>query len=206
MKKKEENIEKLQESTYQSLPDATQEQNQLLSKKLEEGIRPISSELSAKWYELYLAGYDYGEIQKTYPQHSLGDVLWCAWKYGWFNKKNDYTRALQNRVAERMAQVRFEIADHVLDLMKVHDVMNKDAVKKYIADPDNNPLPPSAIKGTRQFKDLLDVLEKITTLGQPIKHEVEVLHTGEISVAREKQKETILAELVKEIDDMTENE
>jgi hypothetical protein len=105
-----------------------------------------------------------------------------------------------------MAQVRFEIADHVLDLMKVHDVMNKDAVKKYIADPENNPLPPSAIKGTKQFKDLIDVLEKITTLGQPIKHEVEVLHTGEVNVAGPKQKAIILAELAKEVDDMTEDE
>jgi hypothetical protein len=43
-------------------------------------------------------------------------------------------------------------------------------------------------------------------LGQPIKHEVEVLHTGEVNVAGPKQKAIILAELAKEVDDMTEDE
>lgn len=176
------------ESVSELPPDFSSSDKASLEKYLTDGIQAgISLELSMKWFALYMSGYSYADIQKTFTQYKLEAILYAAYKYKWHDTKIDQVQAAQNRVAERLLQARIDMVDLLLDKMKATEVHDKEALKKYIADPTVE-APNGAIMTLRQMKEAVDIIEKLSMLGQPIQHQINLNTTSTTKVVLEDPK------------------
>ena len=123
---------------------------------------PLAPTLAAELYGLYLNGMSCEEIQRANPGLKLGQIVRAFRDGDWYNRRVDYMQALLDGVRPRVQQIHSEgiiFAGHVLAML------NKrlgTKVLKYLQSGDEEDLGEMKNWGLAQYKQMVDILQKLT--------------------------------------------
>ena len=117
--------------------------------------------------ELYLYGTSFVDIQRQYPQYPLSQVLLTAAIRKWGMYRNKMMGSLKDRVQAKVVKSVVDSVDFMATMLNVAAIEHMDAMRKYIEDPINNPKPAIRVKSIKDFKDVLDSLQKLMSTANP---------------------------------------
>ena len=121
----------------------------------------ISESESSKLYELLMIGYSFTDIHNQYPQYPMGQIILTAALSGWCKDRDKMMGTLRDRIQARAAKSIIEQVDFLTSMLSVANVQHLDAMRKYILDPVNNPLPKLLISDIKEYKEVAETLNKL---------------------------------------------
>lgn len=120
-----------------------------------------------KLFELYLIGHTLAEIQQQFPQYEFGKVVLTAALGKWAQDRDRMQHHLRDRVQAKVVKSVIEQVDFLTTLLSLNNAQHLDAMRKYINDPQNNPLPDLRIGSIKEYKDVTETLYKIIAGATP---------------------------------------
>lgn len=136
------------------------------------GIRPMSPALVAQFYELFLENYSCFEIARLNKGISEGDVLFAAEKFEWHRRRDEYAKGLQDQVSQKVAKQELESIVHLTNLLSVTHKQHNEQMVKYLQTGKKEDLPENSINSLKSYKDVIDLLQKITGKDKITKQEI----------------------------------
>jgi hypothetical protein len=122
---------------------------------------------SLKLFELYLIGHSFHEILQQFPQYELGQVVLTAALGRWACDRDKMQHHLRDRVQAKVVKSVIEQVDFLTALLSVNNAQHLDAMRRFIADPINNPLPGLKIESIKEYKEVVETLYKIIAGSTP---------------------------------------
>lgn len=122
---------------------------------------------SLKLLEMYLIGHTFIEIHQQFPQYEMGQIILTAALAGWPHDRDKMQHSLRDRVQAKVVKSVIEQVDFLTTLLSVNNAERMDAMRKYIADPDNNVKPNLTIESIKEYKEVVETLYKIIAGATP---------------------------------------
>jgi len=113
-------------------------------------------------YEMYLLGYSFEEIQKSYSQYVLGKIILTAALNSWVKDREKVAGSIMDRIKARIVRSTVEQVEYLTGMLAVASVESKEEVQAYLNDPKNNAAPSMRIKSFKEYKDVVETLSKVT--------------------------------------------
>lgn len=127
----------------------------------------IHEDEAMKLYELYLIGCSYYEIQKQYPQYELGQIVMTGALKKWGKDRDNMQSTLRDRVQAKVVKSVMDQVDFLTAMLEVTSVEHLTAMRNYIMDPDNNPKPSLRVESIKEYKDIMEALQKLIAGANP---------------------------------------
>lgn len=121
----------------------------------------VSEAESYKLYEMYLVGCTFYEIHQQYPQYIVAQIVLTAALRGWPMDREKMMGSLRDRVQAKVVKSVIEQVDFLTSMLSVSNAEHIPAMKKYVADPENNPKPDLSIDSIKEYKEVVDTLQKL---------------------------------------------
>lgn len=121
----------------------------------------VSEAESYKLYEMYLVGCTFYEIHQQYPQYPVAQIVLTAALRGWPMDREKMMGSLRDRVQAKVVKSVIEQVDFLTSMLSVSNAEHIPAMKKYAADPENNPKPDLSIESIKEYKEVVDTLQKL---------------------------------------------
>jgi hypothetical protein len=116
---------------------------------------------SYKLYEMFLVGCTFYEIHQQYPQYPVAQIVLTAALRGWLMDREKMMGSLRDRVQAKVVKSVIEQVDFLTSMLSVSNAEHIPAMKKYVADPENNPKPDLSIDSIKEYKEVVDTLQKL---------------------------------------------
>lgn len=144
----------------------------------------LSPQFQAQLFELFLNGSSCEEIVKLNPGLQLGSVVAARIRGNWDERRDEHLNKLLEGIRERVQQVTLETVEVMADTLAVANKMHAKKLKKYLQT--GNPEDLKGIDFTptsmRQYKDVVDLLMKLTGQDKQQKVSGEIKHTVDTPV------------------------
>jgi len=127
----------------------------------------IQDDEAMKLYELYLIGCSYYEINKQYPQYELGQIILTGALKKWGKDRDNMQTTLRDRVQAKVVKSVIDQVDFLTSMLEVTSTEHLTAMRNYILDPDNNPKPSMRIESIKEYKDIMEALQKLVAGASP---------------------------------------
>lgn len=121
----------------------------------------VSETESYKLYEMYLVGCTFYEIHQQYPQYIVAQIILTAALRGWPMDREKMMGSLRDRVQAKVVKSVIEQVDFLTSMLSVSNAEHIPAMKKYVSDPENNPKPDLSIDSIKEYKEVVDTLQKL---------------------------------------------
>jgi len=121
----------------------------------------LSDTEALKLYEMYMIGCSFTEISKQYPQYDLGQIILTAALKKWGTDRDRMQTTLKDRVQAKVIKSVIDQVDFLTSMLEVTSAEHMIAMKNYILDPENNPLPNLRIQSIKEYKDIMEALHKL---------------------------------------------
>ena len=122
----------------------------------------LSEKEAAKCFEMFILGYNFIEISEQigveYPK-----LIFTASYNKWCKRREDNVEQFKDRIKIKMAKTIVDQVDYISMLFEVNNLENMKAMKGYLKDPDNSPLPNMRITSFKDYKDLIEMINKMYT-------------------------------------------
>lgn len=138
---------------------------------------PLAPGVSAGLFELYLNGRSLHEIHSQFTQYGLGQIVHAAVEGGWNDQRSTYLAGLMDRAKGRALQSAAESVEFIADAMAAAHKKHGAALRAYLVSGNPNDLGAFGIGSLKQYKDLVEILMKVTgqdgrrSVGGTVKHE-----------------------------------
>jgi len=116
---------------------------------------------SYKLYEMFLVGCTFYEIHQQYPHYPVAQIVLTAALRGWLMDRDKMMGSLRDRVQAKVVKSVIEQVDFLTSMLSVSNAEHIPAMKKYVADPENNPKPDLSIDSIKEYKEVVDTLQKL---------------------------------------------
>lgn len=113
-------------------------------------------------YELFLLGYSVEDIQKRYPQYSIGKIALTAALNNWVRDKERVANSIYDRIKSRIIRSTVEQVEFLTDMVSVSTVENAEEMRKYLQDPTRSPAPKMRIKNLKEYQQVIEMLANVT--------------------------------------------
>jgi len=113
-------------------------------------------------FEMFMLGYSFEEINKSYPEISLGKIILTAAIKEWTKSREEMADSLYQRVKSKLIKSTTQQVEFLTDLVSVSNIEVGQEIKNYIIDPVNNPLPSMRIKSLKEYEQVLNMISKLT--------------------------------------------
>jgi hypothetical protein len=133
-------------------------------RKQQPGMSPVTA---ANFFLLFAEGYSLEEINRSNQSWSLGCLVHARLLYKWDERLATYIEDVHKQAFERLNKFKAEAVNHILDTLLVSHKISRDEMMRYIQNPTDENLPRNARLSPRDYKDLLDSLERVIKIGQP---------------------------------------
>lgn len=137
---------------------------------LAKGDPPLSPKVQAELFSLFLNGSTCEEIVKLNPNFNLGMVVRARVDGQWDLRADEYRDHLFAVVKDRVMQAQMESVLMTADLLTAANIVEREKIKKFIQTRDPRELGSLKIDSIKQYRDVVDLLLKLT--GQDKKIEV----------------------------------
>ena len=122
---------------------------------------------SLKLLEMFLIGHTFVEIHQQFPQYEMGKIILTAALAGWCHDRDKMQHSLRDRVQAKVVKSVIEQVDFLTTLLSVNNAQRMSAMRKYVADPDNNVKPDLTIETIKEYKEVIETLYKIVSGATP---------------------------------------
>lgn len=140
----------------------TPKENEAYQKYVESGKPSLSPATSADMLRLFLLGHTCEEISKLNPGFGLGIIVKARIEHKWDQHKEEHLDALLADVRRLVQQTQVESVRFVADAMAAFQKMAGERFQKYVQTGDISHLGDFKDMGFKQYKDLLEMLQKLT--------------------------------------------
>lgn len=127
----------------------------------------LSDTEALKLYELYLIGCSYYDIHKQYPQYEVGQIVLTGALKKWGMDRDTMQTTLRDRVQAKVVKSVIEQVDFLTLMLSVTSTEHLNAMRNYILNPDENPLPTLRIGSIKEYKDIMEALQKLVAGATP---------------------------------------
>jgi hypothetical protein len=138
---------------------------------------PLSPSTAAQFFGLWLQGYPTWEIAKQNPAFGLGIIVKARLDFDWDKQRDQHTLDLMTSVQETVKRASLEGIQFAADGMAVFHKMTGARFKRYLQTGDESILGDWREMSFKSYKDLVELMMKLT--GQDSKQKVsgEIQHT-----------------------------
>jgi len=112
-------------------------------------------------YELFMIGTSFKDMQLQYPQFSLPQIILTSALRKWGMDRDRMMSSLKDRVRAKVVKSVVESVDFLTSMLSVATAEHVDQMRKYILDPEHNPKPSMRIQSIKEYKEILDSLQKL---------------------------------------------
>ncbi len=120
-----------------------------------------------KLYEMYLIGCSYHEIRKQYPQYEIGQIVLTGALRKWGKDRDKMQTTLRDRVQAKVVKSVIDQVEFLTSMLEVTSTEHLTAMRNFILDPDNNPKPTMRIESIKEYKDIMEALQKLVAGANP---------------------------------------
>ena len=135
---------------------------ELVKRAEAEGSKPIALSLSMQMLNLFLEGYSCNEIAKQNKGLAEIDILVCRKKYNWDEQRDKYIYDLTCQMREKLTKSRLESIEWATNALAVFHKSEKEQQIKYLQSGKEEDKPENIIKTTGAYKQMQEILQKIT--------------------------------------------
>jgi len=121
----------------------------------------IAPSEGAKLYELFLLGYSFQRIHEEFPQYPTEQIIMTCALQGWAHDRDKLASTLFSRVQAKVIKSVVEQVDFLTQMLSVANAEHYNDMYKYIMDPINNPKPEMRIESIKEYKEVVETLNKI---------------------------------------------
>lgn len=114
-----------------------------------------------KLYELYMVGCSFQDIHAQHPQYPVAKIILTASLRGWAKDREKIMGSLRDRVQAKVVKSVIEQVDFLTTMLSVVNTEHLEAMRKYILDPENNPLPQIRVQNIKEYKETVETLSKL---------------------------------------------
>jgi hypothetical protein len=159
----------LQKVQSELTPDENKALDIFLSQRDKGGscTKALAYELQEDLFRLYVNGTSIQDIAKLRPNLSLGQICHAAVEYKWKETKDNYTTASIKRNEERLPFLLASSVEYIADQITASHLLNGQKIKNYILTGDPEYIKDVPLGNFKQYKELVDALVKLSTIGQP---------------------------------------
>lgn len=158
---------------------------------------------SLKLFELYLIGSSFRELAQQFPQYEIGKIILTAALRGWVHDREKMMHSLKDRVRAKVVKSVLEQVDFLTAMLGVSNAEHLEDMRKYMMDPVNNPPPGLRVKSIKEYKDVVDTLQKLmsgTTPGSKTPSVLDTLDSSQspevLPAKKQKVKELSAADII----------
>jgi hypothetical protein len=163
--------------------DLTQEDITALAEYAATGGHPLSPDIAAKFFGLFLNGSDAHEIQRLNKAFKLGQILDAQVRYKWSEQREKYSIELQSRAAGLAMKAQLETTELMSNLLAAANRQHGDKLKKFIQTGDEKDLDGAlSVASIKTLLDVVDGLLKITGQDRVSKVKVSTTNTQNLNV------------------------
>lgn len=116
---------------------------------------------SLKLFELFLIGAGFRELHVQFPQFELGQIILTAAMRGWQHDRDKMMHSLKDRVRAKVMKSILEQVDFVTAMLSVSSAEHLQTMRQYVLDPENNAPPDLRVKSIKEYKDVVETLNKM---------------------------------------------
>lgn len=116
-----------------------------------------------KLYELYMVGCTFTELHQQHPQYTLAQIILTAALKGWVRDREKMLCSLKDRVQAKVVKSVIEQVDFLTTMLSVVNTEHLEVMRKYLIDPVNNPAPDIRIQNIKEYKEVMETLQKLIT-------------------------------------------
>lgn len=116
-----------------------------------------------KLYELYMVGCTFTELHQQHPQYAIPQIILTAALKGWVRDREKMLSSLKDRVQAKVVKSVIEQVDFLTTMLSVVNTEHLDVMRKYLIDPVNNPPPDIRIQNIKEYKEVMETLQKLIT-------------------------------------------
>lgn len=116
---------------------------------------------SMKLYEMYMVGCSFQDIHSQYPQYPVGQIILTAALKKWAHDRDKMMSSLRDRVQAKVVKSVIEQVDFLTTMLSVMNAEQLESMRKYVIDPHNNPKPDLRIESIKEYKEVVDTLQKL---------------------------------------------
>lgn len=116
---------------------------------------------SMKLYEMYMVGCSFYEIHQQFPRYSVDQIILTAALRGWPRDRDKMMGSLRDRVQAKVVKSVIEQVDFLTTMLSVANAEHMEAMKKFVIDPDKNPLPSIRVQNIKEYKEVVETLHKL---------------------------------------------
>lgn len=121
---------------------------------------------SMKLYEMFMVGCSFTEIHTQFQQYEFAQIVLTAALRGWTHDRDKMLGSLRDRVQAKVVKSIIEQVDFLTGMLTVANVEHLTEMQKYIQDPVNNAKPELRIESIKEYKEIVDTLQKLVAGAQ----------------------------------------
>ena len=163
----------------------TQAEITAYEKYISDGKPPLAASAQAQLYQLFLNGKTCEEIARLNPNLSLGLIVRARVDGCWDEKRDAHIGSLLDGVRERVQHTQLEAVNFACDLLSAVHKLQGDRLKKYLQTGDPNELKELGPLSLKTYRDVVEMLLKLTGQDKEKKVVGEVIHKVEEAPAVE---------------------
>jgi len=154
----------------------TEEERAAYNRYLEQGKPPLAASTSAKFFQLYLQGHSTQEIAKLFPAFGLGMIVRSRVEDGWDAQRDAHLQNLLGNIRQVAQKTQLEAVRFVADGLAVFQRLAGEKFQRYLQSGDVKDLGEYEGISFKQYKELLELLLKLTGQDSTKKVSGDVLH------------------------------
>jgi hypothetical protein len=118
-----------------------------------------------KIYEMLLLGSTVMEVHATFPQWPIGQIALTIALRKWMTEREKMVNSVSSTATARMAKSVVDSVNFLTSMLAVANTEHLMEMNKYIKDPQNEPKPSLRIGTLKEYKEILDSLQKLVVGG-----------------------------------------
>lgn len=154
----------------------------------------IPKEHSSQLFELFMLGYSTNEIHNRFPEWPFGQICLTIALRGWVKERAIASATIQDQIRSRVIRSVIEQVEFLTTMMSVANAEHFEQMKRYIADPKNNPPPKMKIESIKEYKEVSEALHKLVTSAANIQKEQDKPTMLDVMSSAKKKKGALLEE------------
>jgi hypothetical protein len=151
------------------VPEAllTERERSALAEHARRGAPAMSPATAANFFALFVEGYTLDQMLEANRAWGLGVLVDARIRYRWDERREAYVEDVHKQAVERLAKLRAESINHLANLAAVaHTEFRQDMIR-YLQNPTEDNLPKGRLRTPKDYRDLIEAIEKVTKLGVP---------------------------------------
>lgn len=117
-------------------------------------------------YEMFMVGCSFFDINQKHPQYPIGQLVLTAARARWPADRDKVMGSLKDRVQASVTRSMLEQVDFLTSMLSVANAEHMRQMMDYIQDPVSNTKPDMRIQNIKEYKDIVETLQKIVNGSQ----------------------------------------